>query len=47
HQVYVAGVPHHRLKDENIVDHLVAMVEKKAAEIEAAKAAQKAAPAAE
>jgi (E)-4-hydroxy-3-methylbut-2-enyl-diphosphate synthase len=37
HQVYVAGVPHHRLKDENIVDHLVAMVEKKAAEIEAAK----------
>jgi (E)-4-hydroxy-3-methylbut-2-enyl-diphosphate synthase len=38
HQVYVAGVPHHRLKDESIVDHLVAMVEKKAAEIEAAKA---------
>ena len=37
HQVYVAGVPHHRLKDESIVDHLVAMVEKKAAEIEAAK----------
>jgi (E)-4-hydroxy-3-methylbut-2-enyl-diphosphate synthase len=37
HQVYVAGVPHHRLKDEGIVDHLVAMVEKKAAEIEAAK----------
>jgi (E)-4-hydroxy-3-methylbut-2-enyl-diphosphate synthase len=44
HQVYVAGVPHHRLKDESIVDHLVAMVEKKAAEIEAAKA--KEAPAA-
>jgi (E)-4-hydroxy-3-methylbut-2-enyl-diphosphate synthase len=38
HQVYVAGVPHHRLKDEDIVDHLVRMVEKKAAEIEAAKA---------
>jgi (E)-4-hydroxy-3-methylbut-2-enyl-diphosphate synthase len=38
HQVYVAGVPHHRLKDESIVDHLVALVEKKAAEIEAAKA---------
>jgi (E)-4-hydroxy-3-methylbut-2-enyl-diphosphate synthase len=35
HQVYVAGVPAHRLKDENIVDHLVAMVEKKAAEIDA------------
>jgi (E)-4-hydroxy-3-methylbut-2-enyl-diphosphate synthase len=47
HQVYVAGVPHHRLKDENIVDHLVAMVEKKAAEIEAAKAANEVAPAAE
>src|ERR1700691_5398964 len=37
HQVYVAGLPDHRLKDENIVDHLVAMIEKKAAEIEAAK----------
>jgi (E)-4-hydroxy-3-methylbut-2-enyl-diphosphate synthase len=39
HQVYVAGVPHHRLKDEDIVDHLVRMVERKAAEIESAKAA--------
>ena len=38
HQVYVAGVQHHRLKDEDIVDHLVEMVERKAAEIEAAKA---------
>ena len=47
HQVYVAGVPHHRLKDENIVDHLVAMVEKKVAEIEAAKAAKEVASAAE
>ena len=37
HQVYVAGVPAHRLKDQSIVDHLVEMVEKKAAEIEAAK----------
>jgi (E)-4-hydroxy-3-methylbut-2-enyl-diphosphate synthase len=45
HQVYVAGVPHHRLKDESIVDHLVAMVEKKAAEIEAAKAKETAAAA--
>ncbi|HEM46729.1 MAG TPA: 4-hydroxy-3-methylbut-2-en-1-yl diphosphate synthase, partial [Alphaproteobacteria bacterium] len=35
HQVYVAGVPHHRLQDEDIVDHLVRMVEHKAAEIEA------------
>jgi (E)-4-hydroxy-3-methylbut-2-enyl-diphosphate synthase len=47
HQVYVAGIPHHRLKDENIVDHLVAMVEKKAAEIEAAMAAPEVASAAE
>ena len=39
HQVYLAGVPHHRLKDANIVDHLVGLIEKKAAEIEAAKAA--------
>jgi len=37
HQVYVAGVPHHRLKDASVVDHLVEMIEKKAAEIEAAK----------
>jgi (E)-4-hydroxy-3-methylbut-2-enyl-diphosphate synthase len=37
HQVYIAGVPAHRLKDQNIVDHLVELVEKKAAEIEAAK----------
>src|SRR3979411_1337643 len=40
HQVYIAGVPHHRLKDANIVDHLVGLIEKKAAEIEAAKAAE-------
>ncbi|HEX7966917.1 MAG TPA: flavodoxin-dependent (E)-4-hydroxy-3-methylbut-2-enyl-diphosphate synthase [Stellaceae bacterium] len=46
HQVYVAGVPHHRLKDQNIVDHLVEMVEKKAAEIEAEKRAGAAADAA-
>ena len=37
HQVYIAGVPHHRLKDQSIVDHLVDLVEKKAAELEAAK----------
>ncbi|HLY57414.1 MAG TPA: 4-hydroxy-3-methylbut-2-en-1-yl diphosphate synthase, partial [Stellaceae bacterium] len=48
HQVYIAGQPDHRLKDQNIVDHLVALVEKKAAEIEAAKAeADKTAEAAE
>ncbi len=38
HQVYVAGVTHHRLKDQDIVEHLAAMIEAKAEEIEAAKA---------
>jgi (E)-4-hydroxy-3-methylbut-2-enyl-diphosphate synthase len=38
-------VPHHRLKDQGIVDHLVELVEKKAAEIEAAKSATAAAAA--
>jgi (E)-4-hydroxy-3-methylbut-2-enyl-diphosphate synthase len=38
HQVYIAGQPDHRLKDEDIVGHLVGLVEKKAAQIEAAKA---------
>jgi (E)-4-hydroxy-3-methylbut-2-enyl-diphosphate synthase len=36
HMVYIAGQPDHRLKDASIVDHLVALVEKKAAEIAAA-----------
>jgi (E)-4-hydroxy-3-methylbut-2-enyl-diphosphate synthase len=40
HQVYLSGVTDHRLKDASIVDHLVELVEKKAAEIEAAKAAE-------
>lgn len=38
HQVYLAGQPHHRLQDKGIVDHLVELVEEKAAEIEAADA---------
>ncbi len=38
HQVYIAGVPHHRLKDSDIVEHLAGLIEKKAAEIEAVKA---------
>jgi (E)-4-hydroxy-3-methylbut-2-enyl-diphosphate synthase len=42
HQVYISGVTDHRLKDENIVEHLVKLVEQKAAEIEAAKAASEA-----
>lgn len=37
HQVYLAGQPAHRLKDEAIVDHLVRLVEDKAAQIEAEK----------
>lgn len=44
HQVYIAGLPHHRLKDQDIVDHLVELVEQKAAEIEAAKDRQEASP---
>src|SRR6267142_5521440 len=37
HQVYSSGLTDHRLKDANVVDHLVELIEKKAAEIEAAK----------
>jgi (E)-4-hydroxy-3-methylbut-2-enyl-diphosphate synthase len=33
-------VPHHRLKEADIVEHLAGLIEKKAAEIEAAKAAE-------
>ncbi|CAK0760833.1 (E)-4-hydroxy-3-methylbut-2-enyl-diphosphate synthase (flavodoxin) [Azospirillaceae bacterium] len=41
HQIYLAGEQHHRLKEssENIVDHLVGLVEQKVQEIEAAKKA--------
>src|SRR5262249_22384045 len=39
-QGYVAGGPPHPPKDAGIVEHLVEMIEKKAAEIEAAKAAE-------
>jgi (E)-4-hydroxy-3-methylbut-2-enyl-diphosphate synthase len=44
--VYVAGQPDHRLQNADIVAHLVGMVERKAAEIEAAKAAETAVAAA-
>jgi (E)-4-hydroxy-3-methylbut-2-enyl-diphosphate synthase len=37
HQVYISGVADHRLKNADIVDHLVELVEKKAAELEAAR----------
>ncbi len=40
HMVYIAGQQHHRLKDQDIVDHMVELIEKKAAEIEAEKAKQ-------
>ncbi|HVI87342.1 MAG TPA: flavodoxin-dependent (E)-4-hydroxy-3-methylbut-2-enyl-diphosphate synthase [Dongiaceae bacterium] len=42
HMVYVNGEQHHRIKDEDIVDHLAAMIEKRAVEIDAADAAAKA-----
>ncbi|HVY99016.1 MAG TPA: flavodoxin-dependent (E)-4-hydroxy-3-methylbut-2-enyl-diphosphate synthase [Dongiaceae bacterium] len=41
HMVYMAGQQHHRLKNEDIVEHMAELIEKKAAEIEAAKAAEK------
>ena len=33
HQVYINGLPNHRLKDKAIVDHLVELVEQKAAQL--------------
>jgi (E)-4-hydroxy-3-methylbut-2-enyl-diphosphate synthase len=39
HQVYLAGQPAHRLQNEDIVEHLVKLVEAKAKAVEAAKAA--------
>src|SRR6202023_2403876 len=41
HPVYIGGLSDHRLKDTDIVDHLVELVEKKAAEIEAEKQQEK------
>ena len=35
HQIYLGGLPNHRLKDEGIISHIVGLVEKKAHEIEA------------
>jgi (E)-4-hydroxy-3-methylbut-2-enyl-diphosphate synthase len=42
HQIYLSGVTDHRLRDASIVDHLVELVERKVAEIEAAKPAESA-----
>jgi (E)-4-hydroxy-3-methylbut-2-enyl-diphosphate synthase len=36
--VYVAGKPDHKMDNERMVDHIVALVEERAAEIEAEKA---------
>jgi (E)-4-hydroxy-3-methylbut-2-enyl-diphosphate synthase len=44
HQVYVAGVPDHRLKGADIVEHLARLVEEKVKAIEAQKAAAEAPP---
>ncbi|CAN7222109.1 flavodoxin-dependent (E)-4-hydroxy-3-methylbut-2-enyl-diphosphate synthase [Phenylobacterium sp. LjRoot219] len=38
--VYVAGKPDHKMDNERMVDHIVGLVETRAAEIEAAKAAE-------
>jgi len=40
HLVYLSGVADHKVNDSNIVDHLVELVEKKVAEIEAEKATE-------
>jgi (E)-4-hydroxy-3-methylbut-2-enyl-diphosphate synthase len=41
-KVYISGVADHNIGNAAMIDHVVALVEKKAAEIEAAKAAEKA-----
>ena len=38
HMVYLAGLPHHRIRNTDIVDHLVGLIEEKAREIEAEQA---------
>jgi (E)-4-hydroxy-3-methylbut-2-enyl-diphosphate synthase len=35
HQIYVAGLPDHRLQNQDVVDHLVGLIEAKAADMEA------------
>ena len=42
HMVYLSGVTDHHVQDEGMVDHIVRLVEAKAAELEAATAAQEA-----
>src|SRR6202795_3262864 len=43
HQVYISGIADHRLKDADIVDHLVKLAEQKAAALDAAKREEEAA----
>ena len=38
HQVYIGGLPDHRLQNADVVDHLVSLIEERARKIEAAKA---------
>ncbi len=38
HQVYISGLPDHRLQNADVVDHLVALIEDRARQIEEAKA---------
>ncbi len=45
HMVYLSGVTDHHVQDENMIDHIVRLVEDKAAAIEAERAASEAAPA--
>ena len=47
HKVYLSGVADHNVADGEMIDHIVALVEKKAAEIEAEKAKSAASEAAE
>ena len=41
HMVYIAGQPDHRLKNADVVDHMVELIEKKAAEIALEQEAEK------
>ena len=40
HQIYLSGMANHRLKDGDIVEHVVELVEQRAADIAAARAAE-------
>ena len=42
HMVYLAGLADHKIEDEGLVDHIVALVEDKAAELETAEQAAEA-----